>query len=66
MTEEKEHQQNIYLLRVTEINWSRQYPSSLPHFTSLLMTQGQKSLIHKLLITVCVCARKPASLVEQR
>lgn len=39
---------------VTEINWSRQYPSGLPHFTSLLMTRGKKSLTHKDQLTVCV------------
>ena len=42
-------------LQVTEINWSRQYPSVIPHFTSVLQTRRTKILTHKVQPRVCVC-----------
>lgn len=43
-------------LQVTEINWSRQYPSVIPRFTSLLLTRRTKILTHKVQPGVCVSA----------
>lgn len=49
-------------LQVTEINWSRQHPSVIPHFTSLLLTRRTKILTHKVQPRVCVCVRVHAGL----
>lgn len=51
-------------LQVTEINWSRQHPSVIPHFTSLLLTRRTKILTHKVQPRVCVCPRTCRAVCE--